>query len=483
MIRSNLSCYKLEGSSRFTVTKQVLRKSIFLFFIVMIHCLKQFYSISKYSNNYIFLYDFIFYYLLVEVLYLGFIGIHMIIFLSNPIYWSFFKVFTKLSMISERNNRHKTQNVFFSLKTITKIVFAFFLIFSLKHTHILDRKPITMLMFNSRIFKNVPFFRLNDHNFFCVAGFACVDENSNQGRSYLNNSIDISHCFFSRSMTTSGQGGVIYVDGGSYSMSINYSVFYNCSCSLNGGAIYFNSFNSNLRMICANRCSCGSSSYCHFAYLIAPQENQVEYLSVSYCSQASFGYYPISLKSGRQRVDNTNSSMNSPYRGSGILIDSPSIFSSSLCSFSNNKVTDSTCIYLCSTSGMISMNYANIVHNNSPSWGGILRIEGAGSRKMMYCIFQNNQNYLFCIYAGSLQVSHSFIDHSSSFFFTSIAVSTTNNNSFTKRTTYQMQFFNSFLCYADVPLEEQKSMNSIYRTKTESFPWIYPIVILMISWD
>ena len=74
------------------------------------------------------------------------------------------------------------------------------------------------------------------------------------------------------------------------------------------------------------------------------------------------------------------------------------------------------------------MSYANIVHNNSPSQYGVVYVYGAGSRKMMYCIFKNNQNYLFCVWEGSLEVSHSFIDHSGSSFSTSIVVSTSNNN-------------------------------------------------------
>jgi len=76
------------------------------------------------------------------------------------------------------------------------------------------------------------------------------------------------------------------------------------------------------------------------------------------------------------------------------------------------------------------MSYANIVHNNSPSNYGVVYVEVAEARKMMYCILKNNHNYLFCVWSDSLDVSHSFIDHSASFL-TSTAVPTSNNNSFT----------------------------------------------------
>jgi len=250
---------------------------------------------------------------------------------------------------------------------------------------------------------------LNDNEIICNVGLGCENESIDHGRSYVDKNINISNCFFSRSSSYSGHGGVIYVYVSSCSMNFNYSMFYNCVCSNNGGAICFVSSNSCLRMICANRCS---GYYYHYAYLVASQVNQVEYLSVSNCSHTTSGYYPIVLYTGNQRVDNTNSSMNNANMGSGIGIYSPSSFTSSHCTFSNNKVSHSICIEFYSTSGTISMSYANIVHNNSPSLG-VVTGSGAGSRKMMYCIFKSNQNTLFCVNQGSLEVSHSFIDHSS----------------------------------------------------------------------
>jgi len=153
--------------------------------------------------------------------------------------------------------------------------------------------------------------------------------------------------------------------------------------------------------------------------------------------------------------------MNNANQVSGILINSSSSFTSSQCTFSNNKVSHSICIYIYSDSGTITMSYANIVHNNSPSYGGVVFVNGAFPM-MMYCIFKNNQNTLFCVYQGSLEVSHSFIDHSASSFSTSTAVSTSNNNSLTNTITYQLQFFNSIHCNADIPLI-QRSLEETQR--------------------
>jgi len=233
-------------------------------------------------------------------------------------------------------------------------------------------------------------------------------------------------------------------------------------------------------MICANSNSCGTSSCYHFAYLYASQANQVEYLSVSNCSHTTSGYNSIRLQSGNQTDNNTNNSMNNANWASSICIYSPSSFTSSHCTFSNNKISEWICIYFYSTSGTISMSYANIIHNNSPSQYGVVYFSGAGSRKMMYCIFKNNQNYLFCVWGGSLEVSHSFIYHSASFS-TSTAVSTSNNNSFTNTITYQLQFFNSLHCNADIPLIESKQKNTHYQIQMNSFYIFHQVIILLIS--
>jgi len=292
------------------------------------------------------------------------------------------------------------------------------------------------------------------HSFMPIwrVGQECEKENIDQGRSYSQKNITISHCFFLRYSVYSLSGGVIFNNGGSYIMDLTHSMFFNCVCNQHGGAIFSYSTISNLRMICANRCSCGASLWGNYAYLQASQVNLVEYLSVSYCSNNTSGLYSIYFASGIQSVDNINSSMNNAKKFSGILISSPSSFTSSLCTFSNNKVSDSICISLSSNTIAISISYAIIVHNNSPSLG-VVHVDGLGSKKMLHCIFQNNHNFLFYVESGSLEVSHSFIDNPISSFSNNLAVSTT-NNSFTYVMTYQIQFFKSHHCNADIPLPQ-----------------------------
>jgi len=341
--------------------------------------------------------------------------------------------------------------------------------------HISQLIQVAKFLKNTQNFPNVPLLWLNDNDIIYDAGLGCENESIDQGRSYYNKNINISNCFFSRYFLFSESGGVIYVRGGSYSMNINYSMFYNCVCSNQGGAIYFYSDNSRLRMICANSCSCGASSDYQYALLQTSQGNQVEYLSVSNCSHITSGYCSIRLNSGIQIVDKSNSSMNNAKEGSGIDINSPSSFTSSYCTFSNNKVSRESCIYFYSTSGTITMSYANIVQNNSPIFNGVVTVNGAGSRKMIYCIFHNNQNYLFCVEEGSLEVSHSYISLAGALS-TSSEVSFANNNSFSNIQTYQLQFYNSLHCNTDIPLEQRSFEQTIRRTYEETLRMTYEIL-------
>jgi len=316
-------------------------------------------------------------------------------------------------------------------------------------TKFLKQKPLRLSFFSENLF-------------LCVF-LGCESERIDQGRSYYQTNISISHCFFSRSLQFSEKGGVIFVEGDYYRMNVNYSMFYNCVCSNAGGAIYFSSSYSYLRMICANKCSCGTSSNGQFAYPYAYRENQVDYLSMSNCSHTTSGSYPIRLDAGNQKIDNTNSSMNNAKSGSGILIYSSIAFTSSHCTYSNNNVAQYSCIHIYNSPGTLS--FANIVYNNSPTYG-IVYVEGTESRKMLYCIFHNNQNRLFCVIAGTLEVSHSFIDHSSSSFSTSKTISTSTNNSLTNRITYQIQFLKSYYCNAQLPVPVPSPMRTLFDIQT-----------------
>lgn len=167
----------------------------------------------------------------------------------------------------------------------------------------------------SSVFQNYPKegYQLSkiDNNNYEVLSNNCINESIEQGRSYVNVSIDISQCVFYRYSKFIGDGGVIFVNGGSYSMVVSFSTFFNCSCSSNGGAIYFSSFSSVLKRICANKCAAINK---FFAYIESNQLNQAEFLSIS---MSKGNCFPIYLNDGNQKIDNSNISMNIVYLNSG----------------------------------------------------------------------------------------------------------------------------------------------------------------------
>jgi len=267
----------------------------------------------------------------------------------------------------------------------------------------------------------------------------CTNEGIQNGRSYDNTNVQISECFFRRLNHFNDNGGVIYINSQGKSIEISKSMFYNCR-SNNGGAIWFYSTNSVLRMVCAEKCS---AIYSHFAYLRSSQGSSNTFLSISACAHITSQYESLSMNSGYQFVNDTNSSMNKAEIVSCLCIQSALTFYSCRCSFSNNIVSENTCLSLLSTSG--SFIFANIINNNSPSMLGVIHIANNGLIYMSNCIFDENQNVLFSIWEGSLYISHSYINHIGTFS-SSISVTLFENNTYTKIQTHIFDFMGSKFC-------------------------------------
>jgi len=278
-------------------------------------------------------------------------------------------------------------------------------------------------------------YKIEINNFECnrliLVSDGCINESVSQGRSYIDGNISIYDCLFVRSSQYSGTGGVIYVLNGLCSMNISNSMFYRCNCSLDGGAIYSFSSNSDLRMICAKECSCNSHYIGQFAYISSSNMNIVDYLSISDCAPHTIGNCPILLSMGSQEFLYSNVSMNHACEISGMQIDSPLMFSSCYCNFASNIVSDSMCLDVKSCTGIFS--FSNFINNNSPQHSsGVITIS-FDSPKIHYCIFQKNQNLLFLIHQASLDLSHCFISHND-------MTHTGINNSFTFRQSYDIVF-------------------------------------------
>jgi len=252
----------------------------------------------------------------------------------------------------------------------------------------------------------------------------CESERLDQGRSYSQNNINISNCIFTRYSLYSGNtgdatyygsagcGGVIFIDGGSFSMSVYDSSFFNCVASSDGGAIFFhNSPYSLLKNVCGNRCSCGITSYYNFGMIGGKVYNNADLCSVIQCSpyegngeQTAFFY------NGQQKINSINTTNNRVRKHSGMAfwnIETRTVRFSSLV---NNVATQGGC--LCQGQNEFysgRLEFSNFVNNSSPSYGVVYT--HYGRQFLSNCIFNMNRITLFFWQYGSISVEDSYIDH------------------------------------------------------------------------
>ena len=229
-----------------------------------------------------------------------------------------------------------------------------------------------------------------------------------------NNNYLFLNCFFQRLNIFIGNGAVLYFFQIIATLNINYCLFYNCSTNLNGRGIYFICENSkslvNISNVCASLCSCGNSYLYPFSVFYHQNISKIEFTSINLCSYQNQGSESITLIGKEHYVNNLNSSKNYVYRFSG-LYTLGDIFLENYCTFINNSVSRSICIFF--HMGLINrkMENSNIINNNSPIDYGVIWNSYNGVTKMNFCIFSNNEDTLFYLESGNLILSNCKIYH------------------------------------------------------------------------
>jgi len=277
-----------------------------------------------------------------------------------------------------------------------------------------------------------------------LIGTTCNNYSTDYFRSYTDSAVNVSNCIFSRTVYYSGNGGIIYNTVSSNTMIISYSVFYNCSSTSDGGAIYVNTKNNTLKMVCAHRCN--ASRY-HFAYLKTLSINDIDYLSFSKCSYGTTGFIVTFIIEGVQNYYNSNCSLNMAMQTCGIAFNNPTFLSSFFCTFSENIGTSSRVILFGLGKGQFS--YANII-NNRCGWDAITL--SSGTFCFNYTVFINNKIILFRI-TGTLSIINSIVFHIGTLTSDSPIFDWTNNTD-TIGPTFQIQFYSTHSCHADLPKTE-----------------------------
>jgi len=299
----------------------------------------------------------------------------------------------------------------------------------------------------------------------------CINADIDSGRSYNNSPANctVLDCFFQRHSVSSSDGGIIYYTSLHCFLSITNTMFYNCRVGKTnqGGAIYFwcTGGQSIISKVCAYMCN-SQSGTCHFGFICSSKTliNKANLFSMSHCSHETSGFHPLLLIDGVQSLRSANISDNNANENSGFTSESPNTLSVMCCTFTNNKVSHTTCFRFYGGVGSLSFSLSNVIGNNSPGGVGVFFI-GKNSFVVDSCVFFENSNTLFYAYSGTLSICNSFIVHSSSMTYGS--VTTTNNNSFIKHPSFILEHFNSYYCHADNPVNPNPSPTpTIFPTAT-----------------
>jgi len=285
----------------------------------------------------------------------------------------------------------------------------------------------------------------------------CNDQHIDYGRSYSygDGTHSINDCFFSRMNPFSGDGGVIYYYNISppsvyTSLGIYDSMFFNCTvgASYHAGAIKFICFvNSQceFQRVCANSCGAGlTSQFAEIGTTSNGDSMKFDYLSIVSCQYDGLSG-ALHLTFSNQDVKRTNFSQNKAQTDSALSTFAPHNFHCSFCSFVNNHPTVGTCIRLSCDSGSLEFN--NIIGNDSPINGyGVIHTHN-GTYSMNYCVFRDNKDCLFYAYNqdnSQITISNSYIDHLDVTTFGSIDLSL--NNSYGSCSPYEISHFESYYC-------------------------------------
>jgi len=159
---------------------------------------------------------------------------------------------------------------------------------------------------------------------------------------------------------------------------------------------------------------------------------------------------------------------------SGIGLYQPNRITFDHNTFSNNIVQDSICISFYGGGSVI--NNINIIHNNSPSYG-VVFVWGGGELSIHFSVFDNNEgNLYYCNTDSILNIFNSYIYHSG-------ITSSINNNSLTKYSTYNHQFFKTHFCFAEYPAHTESKLTQIpiqitQRTKTDMIILMFLMTVL-----
>ena len=225
------------------------------------------------------------------------------------------------------------------------------------------------------------------------------------------NDLEISYCYFSRSTTFNGYGGVIYMKDISLNLYIHDCIFEFCS-SLNGGGAIYILCSSNgefiMNKVCSHHCFTTLNGYAPGQFLWTftsnSKKNDLHLSSTLKCAHNNDinRYYSIVFERGNQNITFLNSTNNYCllYSSFGSYISYT--LTMKFNNFYNNTSSESVCIEFLGSNSLNSLEFSNIINNKILSNNrGILSVTNNGNHYINFCILLNNNGYLFNYISGS----------------------------------------------------------------------------------
>ena len=268
----------------------------------------------------------------------------------------------------------------------------------------------------------------------------------------FNGDFNLQNCFFYRTTTFNGEGGIIYILNINCNLNIKLSTFSQIISSNNGGVIYFSCGNTissfEIEKSCVNECWCtGASMDGNFGYIIVNNlKNSYYLLSITKSASNGKGDSPIRIQNGYQNLNSINHSLNFCEYIPGFWNINPIEFKCLFSTFSNDKSLNWGIIYMNMNIQNAFFSNINLIYSYTPSYG-IFYLIGNGVCLINNSILYQNKGLLFQTSSTStLNIQNSIINHTSTLI--SGNVNTYNNlNNFYN--TFILKHFSSFLCHAD----------------------------------
>ena len=273
----------------------------------------------------------------------------------------------------------------------------------------------------------------------------CINREEETTYYIYHKKLTVSDCSFAHFHKIGGNGGAILADSPFVPfINITDSVFFDCTSSNYGGAIYFETDEIHIDRVCGFQCS---ASYHHFAYFSIGTKALINELSLAACSNYSKGSCSMSVLYYEHVLTNINNSKCVSEHVSGIKVMANLNNKHSLvfCTFSDNNVTNGICVHLNSAFG--NWSFINFVSNNSPNNYGVVYSQ-SGPFYISSAVFYSNQNTLFYS-PGMLILSYCYISHLEEISFGNVTLS--NNNTFSATSTYGFSLYNTFNCQGVEP--------------------------------